>query len=267
MLKAQASNETPPPQPPALQERRANRPEQLPTEKCGCDGLTAAQEHEETGEAVDAHATVLLLDWDDTVRATAINFGLAQPVFQRFSLPVVQRVVSEALTASRLRPPQLLPTSHLKYCGCVPGHSAAAPSKASPRTWLQLKQCLKLLDQTVTDLLEAAVRRGCSVAIVSAASEAWVHESCKRFLPGVHRVRKTRDPLRSPEILFISIHANSGECGSVQALEAHQIPIRAGADAKARANPARLKADLFWEQVAPLRDAGRKCRIVSVGDR
>jgi hypothetical protein len=119
----------------------------------------------------------------------------------------------------------LLPTSHLKSYGAIDdvGNLVKRPDHELELEVLELQR-------GVVQLLRAATAVAERVSIVTSASEGWVENSARNFVPDGEVTK---------------LIAESG------------ITVRHARDPAGSNNPARWKADAMWEELAPLRWGGQ----------
>lgn len=127
----------------------------------------------------------------------------------------------------------LLPTTHLRTAGCVASSGALVGSVPE-----SLRVELLALEREVCDLVEQAQEQpGAVVCIVTNASEGWVESSAAEFMPAVGA----------------AIEARHIRVRHARVSSAAQDLAGGGSGGKSVLNPARWKADVFWEELAPLR--------------
>ena len=129
----------------------------------------------------------------------------------------------------------LLPTTHLRTAGCVASSGALVGTVPS-----SLRVELLALEREVCDLVEKAQEQpGAVVCIVTNASDGWVQSSAAEFMPAVAAAIEARH-IRVRHARTSSAAKDLAEGGG-------------GGSGKSVLNPARWKADVFWEELAPLR--------------
>jgi hypothetical protein len=130
----------------------------------------------------------------------------------------------------------LLPTTHLRSASCI---TASGELVGAPPPSLRVQ--LLALEREVCDLLAKAQDQPGEIAvcIVTNASEGWVQSSATTFMPMVAAAIESRQ-----------IRVRHARTASAAARDADTKGKRGGASVL---NPARWKADVFWEELAPLR--------------
>ena len=123
----------------------------------------------------------------------------------------------------------LFPTTHLRTTGCITS-AGAVVGAAAPALMSELAE----LENEVCKLLEQALALDATVCVVTNASEGWVQSSASRFAPRVLKMLEARRIRVRHARTSASSVADEDEGGGVL-------------------NPARWKADVFWEELAPLR--------------
>ena len=126
----------------------------------------------------------------------------------------------------------LLPTTHLRSAKCFTS-SGGLISDPPPSLRVQLLA----LEREVCDLLSRVQEQpGAVVCIVTNASEGWVQSSAAQFMPAVAAAIESRQ---------IRVrHARTASAARGVADQGNGTNVL---------NPARWKADVFWEELAPLR--------------
>ena len=126
----------------------------------------------------------------------------------------------------------LLPTTHLRSAKCF---TTSGELIGEPPPSLRVQ--LLALEREVCDLLAKAQEQpGAVVCIVTNASEGWVQSSAAQFMPAVAAAIESRQ-----------IRVRHARTASAARDVADQ------GDGTSVLNPARWKADVYWEELAPLR--------------
>ncbi len=127
----------------------------------------------------------------------------------------------------------LLPTTHLRSASCI---TSSGGIVGVPPPSLQVQ--LLALEREVCDLLASLQEQpNAVVCIVTNASAGWVQSSAAEFMPAVAAAVKSRQiRVRNARTAVGTTHGTSAKVKGSGVL-----------------NPARWKADVFWEELAPLR--------------
>ncbi len=126
----------------------------------------------------------------------------------------------------------LLPTTHLRSAKCI---TTSGEIVVEPPPSLRVQ--LLALEREVCDLLATTQGQpGAVVCIVTNASSGWVQSSAARFMPTVAAAIESRQ-----------IRVRHARAASA----ARDVSDQGGGTSVL--NPARWKADVFWEELAPLR--------------